>query len=228
MNNDFIKTKQQAKDMQIAGDLACQCMKYISQFLTLNVTEFSLKKKIIKWFATHGCDGISFDPIVAFGKNGAEPHHKPNYTRLTSKDVVIIDLGCIYKGWCSDITRTFLPLKPTKEQVKVYNLVLKSNLASIAKAKVGMKACDLDKVCRDIITKGGYGQYFIHTTGHGVGKEVHEGFRIGKNDQTILKNNMFFTIEPGIYLPGKFGVRIEDTVTLANNKVKVVTDKINK
>lgn len=214
--------------MQQSANLAVECMKYISNFLTYGVTELSLKRKIIKWFKEHGCQKVSFDPIVAFGKNASDPHHKPTQTKLTSKDVVVIDIGCVYRGWCSDITRTFLPKKPTALQTKIYNIVLKANLAGIAKAKVGMKANQLDKICRDIITKSGYSKYFIHSTGHGIGKKVHELPKIGKDDQTILKNGLFFTIEPGIYLPNKFGIRIEDTITLVNNKVKVLTKKMCK
>ncbi len=213
--------------MQKAANLAVECMKYIANFLTLGVTELSLKRKIIKWFKDHGCKP-SFDPIVAFGKNSVQPHHKPNQTKLTKKDVVVIDIGCVYHGWCSDITRTFLPKRPTALQTKIYNIVLKANLAGIAKAKPKMKACQLDKICRDIITKSGYGKYFIHSTGHGIGKKVHELPKVGKDDQTILKNGLFFTIEPGIYLPNKFGIRIEDTISLVNNKAKVLTKKMCK
>lgn len=214
--------------MQQSANLAVQCMKYISQFLTLGVTELSLKRKIKQWFRNHGCKKVSFDPIVAFGKNAAEPHHKPSQTKLTSKDVVVIDIGCVYHGFCSDITRTFLPKKPTPLQVKIYKIVLKANLAGIAKAKIGMKAYELDRICRNIISKSGYGKYFIHSTGHGIGKVVHESPKIGKDDKTILKNKMFFTIEPGIYLPNKFGIRIEDTVTLKGNKLIVLTSKCRK
>lgn len=228
MNKPTIKTKSQAKIMQESADLAVACMKYISNYLVKDASELSLARKIRKWFKDHGAQKVSFAPIVAFGKNAADPHHKPDTTKLTSKDVVVIDIGCVYKGWCSDITRTFLPLKPTKKQLEVYNVVLAANLAGIAKAKVGMKAYELDKICRDIIDKKGYGKYFIHTTGHGIGKVVHEEPRIGKIDQTVLTNNMFFTIEPGIYLPNEFGIRIEDTVCFANNKLKVLTKGISK
>ena len=214
--------------MQQSAALAVECMEYISNYLVKDVTEISLAKRIRKWFKLHGTNKVSFAPIVAFGKNASEPHHKPNRTKLTSKDIVVIDIGCVYKGWCSDITRTFLPIKPTKEQLKVYKIVLLANQTAIAKAKVGMKAYELDKVCRDIINKNKYGKYFIHSTGHGIGKVVHEQPKIGINDSTVLKNNMFFTIEPGIYLPTKFGIRIEDTVCFKNNKLVVLTKAMKK
>lgn len=226
--NKNIKTKNEAKALYESATLACNCMKWISWQLTEGSSEKQLANKIKKWFKANGAEGLSFDPIVAFGSNGANPHHKPTDRKLTKRDVVVIDMGCVYKGYCSDITRTFLPLKPTAKQLQVYKLVLKANMKAIKLAKPGLKANELDKIARDVITKGRHGKYFIHTTGHGIGKVVHDGLRIGPKDDTVLKNGMFFTIEPGIYIPNMFGIRIEDTVCLVNNKIDVLTKDMPK
>lgn len=224
------KTNLKLKYMQIAANKAVACMKYVQSLLKPGISEIFIAKKITNWFLDHNCEDNSFDPIVAFGKNSADPHHKPSNYKLKPDEHIVVDLGCVYKGYCSDITRTFFP--PTQclslEKIEMYNLVYQANMLGIKKAKVGIKACDLDKIVRNFLTINKVGEYFIHTLGHGIGKKVHEGFRVGKKDNTILKNGMFFTIEPGIYIKDWGGIRVEDTVTLLNNKVVVLTSKMPK
>lgn len=139
---------------------------------------------------------------------------------------VKLDIGCIYQGYCSDITRTFI--FGDKQKQKIYDLVLKANMTAIKSIKVGQKFTNIDSIAREIITKGGYGKNFTHYIGHGVGIEIHEKATENLKNDCILKNNMVFTIEPGIYLQNKYGVRIEDTIAIKNNKVIVLTRKAKK
>lgn len=224
------KTNLKLKYMQTAANKAVSCMKYVQGLLKPGITEISIAKKITNWFLSHNCEGNSFDPIVAFGKHSANPHHKPTNCKLKPNEHIVIDLGCVYKGYCSDITRTFFPPEQylSLEMIDLYNLVYHANVLGIKNAKVGIKACNLDKKVRNFLSSHKVGQYFIHTLGHGIGKVVHEGFKLGKKDNTILKNGMFFTIEPGIYIKGWGGIRVEDTVTLLKNKVVVLTSKMPK
>ncbi len=159
-----------------------------------------------------GASGLSFETIVAFGKGGAEPHHVPTDCKLEKGMLVTIDMGAVYNGYCSDFTRTFAFGEISEKQRSIYEIVRQSQKFGVKAVKAGMDCAELDKVCRDYIEGNGYGEYFIHTTGHGVGKLVHESPRVGKNSTDVLENNMVITIEPGIYLPDEMGVRIEDMV----------------
>jgi len=184
-------------------------------------------------FLTHyGERALSFDPIVALGANAAKPHALPTATPLMAEELLLFDAGVKYEGYCSDRTRTayydgalhFGIEQSFKDplQQKIYDIVLKAHDEAIAKARPGMKASELDKVARDVIEDSGYGDYFVHSLGHGVGLDIHEHPFISPRSDTVLEENMVFTIEPGIYLPEKFGVRIEDMVVLQNGKAQVL------
>ncbi len=169
---------------------------------------------------------LSFEPIIAINENGAKPHANPSEKIYQSGDLLLFDGGIQFKRYCSDRTVTFgedfskldlfqrEQIFSNKERQKVYDIVLKAQQTQIKAAKVGMKASKLDKIGREIIEKAGYGKYFVHSTGHGVGLDIHEYPNISSRSDFILEENMVFTIEPGIYLPNEFGVRIEDTVVL--------------
>jgi Xaa-Pro aminopeptidase len=161
-----------------------------------------------------GAEDVSFNPIVAFGKNSAIPHHKSGQTRLKSNDILLIDMGMKYKGYCSDMTRTILPKSPTKLQKEVYNTVAQAQKNALHKTKTGLPEQKIDSLARKVIEEAGYGEYFTHGTGHGVGLKIHESPSLKEEGTAILKPGMVVTIEPGIYLPGKFGVRIEDIIVL--------------
>ncbi len=172
-----------------------------------------------------GAKGPSFDLIVAFGENGALPHHVTSERKLKDNEPILIDFGCVYKGYCSDITRTFFHGTPGEEFNKVYNIVKKAHDEGLKALKPGLAAKAADKVCRDIISDEGYGQYFIHSTGHGVGLEIHESPAVSSraDEKSLLKKGMAVTVEPGIYLLGKFGVRIEDTALITDDGCEVLT-----
>lgn len=192
------------------------------------------EKEVAKMITIHmlelGASKNSFDPIVASGINGANPHHKPTDKLIELGDMITIDIGCIYNGYCSDITRSFiLGTKPTNnELIDIYNKVLEAQLAGIDAAIVGKSGFEVDKVCRDIISNSKYKDYFNHSTGHGVGIQVHELPNVSINNNEHLVNNNVITIEPGIYVPNIGGVRIEDTIVVYENKPIILTRKANK
>lgn len=183
-------------------------------------------------FKRYGELGLSFSPIVAFDENAAKPHALPTQKRLEKGSLVLLDAGVTYQRYCSDRTRTSSfeqVLVFEKEQCfsdalkqKVYDTVLLAQEAAIKAIKVGVRAKQIDQAARDVIDKAGFGEYFIHSTGHGVGLDIHELPIIGARSETIIEENMVFTIEPGIYLPDCFGVRIEDTVIVRENGAEVI------
>ena len=173
-------------------------------------------------------DSLAFPVIVASGPNGAQPHAEVTDRIFNIGDFITIDFGLIVDGYASDITRTFLLGPVSQTQRRIYSSVKRSQYAGLTAAKAGMACAELDAICRDIIEKDGFGEYFIHTTGHGLGTEVHEDPRIGKDSKTVLEAGMVVTIEPGIYIEGLGGVRIEDSVIITDAGCEVITPKIPK
>ena len=170
-----------------------------------------------------GTDGLPFSPIVASGPNGANPHAIVSDRRLEKGDLVIIDCGATYGGYIADITRTFSVGQISAEARHVYDTVLASNRAGCARSGPDVSCSEVDRASRKVIEDAGYGQYFFHRTGHGLGLEVHEPPYIVAGNEKPLEQGMIFTIEPGIYIEGKFGVRIEDNVVCTENGVEVLT-----
>ena len=166
----------------------------------------------------NGASIESFDTIFASGPVSSLPHSTPRQHALETP--VLVDYGCKFEGYCSDTTRTFLY---TERQEEISSIVLEAHDKAIDAVKAGVKACEVDKVARDIITEYGYGDNFIHSTGHSLGLDIHESPSVSLKDQTVLENNMIVTIEPGIYLEGEFGIRIEDMV-LVDKKGKLIGD----
>ena len=180
----------------------------------------------------HGELGLSFEPIIALGANAAKPHALPTCKTLQKDELVLLDAGVKYERYCSDRTRTSFfdaqfnfekeqHFKETLKQ-KVYDTVLLAQEAALKAVKIGVKAKEIDKAARDVIDKAGFGQFFIHSTGHGVGLDIHELPVISARSETIIEENMVFTIEPGIYLPEQFGVRIEDTIIARKDGAEVM------
>lgn len=170
-----------------------------------------------------GAERPSFDTIVASGPNGALPHYAAGDRELTDGDLVTIDFGAHARGFNSDMTRTFAVGHTTDFTKEIYEVVLEAQLAGVAAARAGTALIDVDKACRDIIDAAGYGEYFVHSTGHGIGLDVHEAPTASTKSTGELKEGMMLTVEPGIYVPGKGGVRIEDTLVITSGNPTIIT-----
>lgn len=170
-----------------------------------------------------GSERVSFDTIVASGPNSALPHYAAGDRELAHGDLVTIDFGAHHVGFNSDMTRTFCIGEPSEFARGIYDVVLTAQKAGVAAATPGRALSDVDKACRDIIEEAGYGEYFVHSTGHGIGLDVHEGPAASRSGKGKLEENMTLTIEPGIYVPGKGGVRIEDSLIITSGAPKVIT-----
>jgi len=179
-----------------------------------------------------GKNALSFDPIVAIGPNAAKPHAHPTQRRLAEDDLLLFDAGLQYRRYCSDRTRTVRVREGfafnkkqkfgSKKIQKAYDAVLKAHDKQIEKAETGMRAREIDRIGREIIEKAGFGKYFIHATGHGVGLDIHELPVISARSKTRIENGMVFTIEPGIYIPDAFGIRVEDMVVMEEGRARVL------
>jgi len=187
------------------------------------ITEIDIAWKIKETGYNFGSEEVSFDPIVSFGKHTSQPHHLPDNTRLKKGDIILIDMGMKYKGYCSDMTRMIFTSRPTKEQKEIYNLVLKAQETGIKNIRAGVTGKKADSFARNIIIKAGHGETFGHGGGHGIGLDIHEIPSLSENYTKKLKENSIITVEPGIYLEGKFGIRIEDMVLVQKHGVKNLT-----
>jgi Xaa-Pro aminopeptidase len=186
-------------------------------------TELDVANFLKKETKEHNCN-LAFKPIVAIGKNAAEIHHRPNSTKLT-KGFLVIDFGVKYKGICSDCTRTVYIGNPTKKEKDLYNLVLSAQLTAINNAKAGEYAANVDLIARAALWD--YYKHFVHGTGHGVGKKIHQGPNLKPRGKLILREGNILTVEPGLYFKNRLGIRIEDTMLIKKGKPEILT-KINK
>ena len=189
----------------------------------VGMTEKELCAELIYCLLKNGGEGLSFDPIVVSGPNTSLPHGVPGDRKIQEGDFVTMDFGVLYGGYCSDMTRTIAVGYVTDEMEKVYKTVLKAQTAAIAASRPGMTGSDIDKVARDVITEAGYGQYFGHGYGHSLGLEIHESPNCNpKGTQAMVAGNVT-SAEPGIYLPGQFGVRIEDVIIFTEDGCEDIT-----
>lgn len=232
----IVKSDSEIKLLKKAAVEGRNGFKALAKYIRKNgfkQNERFLHFKAIEKMSQEGKLELSFDPIVAINKNAAKPHALPTSKKLKLNDLVLVDAGVKYQRYCSDRTCTahvdFETFNFKREQKfkkkkhqKIYDLVLKAQLNAITKAKAGMKASEIDKLTRDVISDAGYGEYFVHSTGHGVGLDIHEFPNINSKSDVIIEDNMVFTIEPGIYLPDEFGVRIEDTVVMKNGRAEIL------
>lgn len=226
-----IKTPQEIKlitqSQRINEHIFLEIKKIIQHWLTSASTkplrETDLAWEIKKIAHESGADDISFDPIVSFGPHSARPHHEPDSTKLKKGDIVMIDMGVKYKGYCSDMTRMIFTGTPTPKQAKIYNLVLQAQENAIKKIKAGITGKQADNLSRDIINKAGYKEQYGHAGGHGIGLDIHEIPSLAENYKKPLRANSIITVEPGIYLEGEFGIRIEDMILITKTGPKNLT-----
>lgn len=194
----------------------------VIKLCTMGYSEIEVANKVEDIYKALGADGNSFTPIIAYGKNGANPHHENDTTCLQPGDSIIIDMGCRMNGYCSDMTRTLFYQEVSPEAKLVYQIVKEANMKAEAIIKPGVRLSDIDKAAREYISDAGYGKEFTHRLGHFIGKDVHEYGDVSKSFDMEVKEGMIFSIEPGIYLPNQFGVRIEDLVLVTNDGCKVL------
>ncbi len=208
----LIKDQDEAQRMRQAGRITDRAIHHILRYIKPGVRESELATELEHKMRVEGAEGTSFDSIVASGWRSALPHGIASEKKVEKGDFIVFDFGCKYQGYCSDMTRTVCVGQPSALQKKVYGVVQKAQAAGLAAVKPGRSTGDVDAASRNIIKKAGYGKQFGHGTGHGVGTEVHEEPRVGPGAKDGLKPGMAITVEPGIYLGGRFGVRIEDLV----------------
>ena len=170
-----------------------------------------------------GAEAVSFEPIVASGPNGAKPHARPGDRRIEPGELIVLDFGCKVDGYCSDMTRTVSVGEPPPDAQRMYDVVLESQEAGCAAVRAGAKASGVDRACREVIESAGWGDAFLHGTGHGVGLEIHEDPRVAATVGDTLAAGHVVTVEPGVYLAGRGGVRIEDTVAVTDGGCDVLT-----
>ncbi len=220
----MIKDAEEIEAMRAASRINDATMGRMQELVKPGMSETEVGDALAKIYLELGANGgYSFDPIVAYGANAADPHHSNAEDAIAKEgDGVIIDMGCIHNSYCSDMTRTLFLGEPTEHQKEIYNIVLGANLAGIAAVKPGVRFCDVDKACRDYITERGYGEQFLHRTGHSIGLECHEAGDVSSINTTVLKPGMIFSIEPGVYLAGDVGVRIEDLVLVTEDGCEVL------
>ncbi|MEI8230294.1 MAG: aminopeptidase P family protein [Candidatus Peregrinibacteria bacterium] len=190
-------------------------LEMIPTFLRPGISECELAWKIRDQAHTLGADDLSFDPIVGFGSHTSRPHHHPTNRKLKSGDIVQIDCGVKFGGYCSDQSRVFFTGKMSPLQEKVLRAVTEAKEAATRAVKIGITTHELDRIARKVLRKYGLEKYFVHSLGHGVGLDIHEGVTLSsKRPAEVLQKNEIITIEPGVYIPGKFGMRMEDEVVV--------------
>jgi len=231
----IIKSDEELKIMAKAVQLGAKAFNALAKEFCqsgFGEDEYTLTYKAKSILSDFGKYDLSFDPIVAVNANAAKPHATPTSTKLKKNDLLLVDAGLKYKRYCSDRTRTVFASTDlmfdtnqgfkSKKIQKAYDTVLKAHDNAIDNARSGMTAKKIDALTRDIIAEAGFGEYFVHSTGHGVGLDIHEMPYISAKSDMVIEDGMVYTIEPGIYIPGEFGIRIEDMVAMVNGKAVVL------
>jgi len=219
----IIKNEEELEYIAKAEAIGDDAFSYILGVLRPGITELEVAVELESFMKRNGAEALSFDTIVASGYHSAMPHATPSDRKLENGDFVTMDYGCKYKGYCSDMTRTVVIGKASEQQKEIYDVVLKAQMAGLKKIRAGITGAEVDKAARDIIREAGYGDYFGHGLGHGTGLFIHEEPRLSPLGSRILEPGMTATIEPGIYVPGVGGVRIEDLTAVTENGCRNLT-----
>ncbi|SEC62930.1 Xaa-Pro aminopeptidase [Terriglobus roseus] len=229
-----VKDDAEAKVMRRAAALTCDLYEGLLSWVEAGMRERDIAAELEHRARLAGAQGMSFETIVAAGERSSHPHAHATDAILQPGDLVTLDFGIVLDGYCSDMTRTFavgfgesrVPAKLRSrwaEQRDVFEAVLAAQVAAVRAVRTGVTCGDVDEAARSVLTESGWGKFFTHSTGHGVGLEIHEGPRVAKGQTQRLEAGMVITIEPGVYLPGRFGVRIEDTVRVTGEGAEVLT-----
>ena len=226
----LIETQRSIKDpaeielLEKASQLAARALDHARSAASPGMTERELAWELERFLRENGSEAMGFEIIAASGPNCALPHARPSERRIEAGEPVLLDLGARLEGYCSDFTRTFCVGKPSPLLVKVHSIVLGAQLTALTTIQSGMTGEQADQLARTVINQAGYEQAFGHGLGHGVGLDVHERPRVGARSQDVLVDGMVFTIEPGVYLPGWGGVRIEDTVVMEGGRARPLAE----
>ena len=207
--SNMIKTPDEILRIMKAAAMGDICFSHILEYIRPGMTELQVSDEIERTLMSLGAEGLSFPTICVSGVNTTQPHGEPTDKVIEDGDFVTMDFGAVVEGYCGDMTRTIVG-HVSEKQREVYDVVLRSQLAGLDACRAGVRCRDIDAVSRNIIEDAGYGEFYIHGTGHGVGTEVHEAPTLNSRSDEILAEFMPVTVEPGIYIPHEFGVRIED------------------
>ena len=218
----LVKTQKEIENIRISCKIISKICDTVKKELKPGISELGIHFRIMELLAQNKVKE-SFTPIVAAGANSANPHHASSNYKLRENDAVMIDLGCFYNGYASDLTRTFYLGKISGKFKTIWDIVKDSQSAVLKEIKAGLPLSWADKTARQVLEKAGYVDKFLHTTGHGLGIEIHEMPSLGANAEGFFLTNMAVTVEPGVYLNGEFGVRIEDTIIITEKGCEVLT-----
>lgn len=219
-----VKDPSELSLMRRAAELTSQGMRRAAEVVEAGLTERMVAAEVEYEMRKTGSDGVAFDTIVSSGPNSAFPHGGCGDRVIRKGDLVVIDIGAKYGDYCSDLTRTFIIGDPSPKQRRIYEAVRKAQELGVGAARARVKAREVDRAARDYISKAGYGEYFVHSLGHGVGLDVHEPPALSPRSKEALAEGNVVTIEPGIYIPGFGGVRIEDTVLILAEGAEKLTE----
>ena len=217
------KDEEELRSMVAAQRISEKALEETLQVIRPGMTEKEVAAELVYRMLRHGSEGNSFDPIVVTGKNTSKPHGVPGDTVLQPGDFITMDFGSLQNGYCSDMTRTVALCEATDEMKQVYDTVLKAQLAGIAAGRAGIPGSEIDGAARAVITEAGFGDYFGHGFGHCLGLDIHEPPFANPRGQALMPENSVCSAEPGIYIPGRFGVRIEDVMILRTGGSEVIT-----
>lgn len=221
-----VKDAQEIKTIRAACRIAYQAYEYVKPLIKTGMTELDVAAELEKYMRTHGATTTSFFTIVGFGPDTANPHHVTGSRKLKAEDAILMDFGCVYNGYCSDITRSWWHGKKEPAEYKtIWQAVDKARKAGIKAIRAGVATRAVDNAAREVINAAGYGEYFNHGTGHGMGMENHEAPYNSQESNEVLAEGNIVTVEPGIYLAGKYGVRLEDSLCVASDSGKILTKK---
>ena len=218
-----VKDEGEIEKLARAEQIGDEAFSYILTQIKPGITELEIAAKLEYYMKSHGAQEKGFDTIAASGLHSAMPHAVPSEKVLEKGDFLTLDFGCKYQGYCSDMTRTVVIGKANEKQKEIYKIVLEAQEAALAGLRAGMTGAEGDALARKVIEEAGYGDYFGHGLGHSVGLEIHEKPALSPKDQTILRPGIIETVEPGIYIPGFGGVRIEDMTVITENGIKNLT-----
>jgi len=218
-----VKDPEELESMVAAQRIAEQALEDILKEVRPGVTEKEIAARLQYLMLHYGAEDMSFDPIVVAGENGSMPHGVPGLREIREGEFVTMDFGCIYRGYCSDMTRTVAVGSATERMREIYDVVLRAQGAGIAAARAGATGAAVDAAARAVIAGAGYGEYFTHSFGHGVGVEIHESPNASPASEEPMPAGAVISAEPGIYLPGELGVRIEDVIVLTEDGCRDIT-----